>query len=580
MTTTRPRRIVAACVAALLLLAASALSAHAQRSLQIDRFDAAIRVNRDATIDVNEAITVTFSGAWNGIYRTIPVVYHNPQRLNWTIDLDDIRATDEAGHTLKVERKREGKYAKLKIWVPGAVNATHTVALHYRATNALRFFDDHDELYWNVTGDEWDVPVGRASAHIELPPGATGIRAIAFNGAYHSTAQDAKVNILATTVDVVLPTPLGFHEGLTAVVGWDKGVVAQPGVVGRVAHGLAINWPLLIPPIALVVMFAIWRRRGRDPRLRPITVRYEPPAGLTPGEAGTLMDNKVDIRDITATLVDLAVRGHLKFVEEEKPRLFGLMHKTEYVLVKQTPPADAAPLAGHERRVLDGVFEGRGDMVSLSTLENEFYKAIPDIDKALFDKLLERRYYRARPDTVQGKWVALGMVVGLGLAVAGPTLGAKLLLSPVPFVIAGILTGIIMVGFGLIMPARTESGARALEATLGFEEFLNRVESEKYRHAIVGHPELFDRYLPYAMAFGVEKKWSHAFEGIYTQPPTWYSGPSVAHFSVGRLSSSLSNFSTRTSAALSSSPRSSGGSGFGGGGFSGGGGGGGGGGGF
>jgi uncharacterized membrane protein len=130
------------------------------------------------------------------------------------------------------------------------------------------------------------------------------------------------------------------------------------------------------------------------------------------------------------------------------------------------------------------------------------------------------------------------------------------------------------------MPARSVAGARTLEAVLGFEEFVRRVDSDQYRRVIAGHPEMFDKYLPFAMAFGVEKKWARAFEDIYTQSPDWYMGPSVTHFSVGRLSNSLAGFSTRAGSTLSSSPRSSSGSGFGGGGSSGGGGGGGGGGGF
>ena len=121
------------------------------------------------------------------------------------------------------------------------------MVLRYRAKNGLRFFEDHDELYWNVTGDEWDVPIGAASARIELPAGATGVRAIAFNGAYGSTAQDAEVIIEGTAVRVTMPQPLGFHEGLTAVVGWDKGLVAEPTTTDRALGFLASNWPLGIP---------------------------------------------------------------------------------------------------------------------------------------------------------------------------------------------------------------------------------------------------------------------------------------------------------------------------------------------
>jgi uncharacterized membrane protein len=154
------------------------------------------------------------------------------------------------------------------------------------------------------------------------------------------------------------------------------------------------------------------------------------------------------------------------------------------------------------------------------------------------------------------------------------------LLTPVPFIIAGVLSAIIVLIFAQIMPARTESGTRALEQVLGFEEFLRRAEAEHFKRIIVGHPELFDKYLPFAMAFGVEKQFARAFEGIYTESPRWYVGPSVSGFSVSHFTTNMSHLSSVAATTMSSSPRSSGGSGFGGGGSSGGGGGGGGGGAF
>jgi len=564
----------------LLALFAVARPAAAQRSLVIERFDAVIRVESDGTIDVTETITARFSGSWNGIYRSIPVKYRTAQGFNWTLGLDVLDATDSDGQSLRLESGRERHYVKLRIWVPGANDATRTVVLRYRATNALRFFDEHDELYWNVTGDEWEVPIEAATARIELPPNATGVRAIAFNGAYGSTAQDASVVIEGTAVSIAMPHALSFHEGLTAVVGWDKGIVPEPTAAARTVGAVTSNWPLLIPVPVLLGAFLIWRRRGKDPRRLPVTVRYEPPAGLTPGEAGTLIDNQPDMRDITATLVDLAVRGHLRFEELEQSKLFGLLKEEEYVLQRIEPPADAGELAQNELRLIDEVFSETEKTVKLSELEDEFYSKLPDIRTAIFDRLLERGLYHARPDKVRQRWVVTGVLLGFLVAGAGVALGARMLLTPVPFVAAAVLVAMIVIGFGVVMPARSVAGARALEAVLGFEEFLRRVEGEQYRRVIVGHPELFDRYLPFAMAFGVEKKWARAFEGIYKEPPRWYAGPSVTQFSVGRLSNSLASFSTKAGTTMSSSPRSSSGSGFGGGGSSGGGGGGGGGGGF
>jgi uncharacterized membrane protein len=517
-------------VAFLLLVGFWGAPAAAQRSYTIDRFDAVIKVERDASIQATETITARFVGSWNGIYRTIPVTYRTPQGFNWTLGLSLQSATDGEGRPLRVEASRERHYIKFKIWVPGAADAVRTVVLRYRATNGLRFFEDHDELYWNVTGDEWDVGLGAAAARIELPAGAEGIRAIAFNGAYGSTAQDAMVETSGTTVRITMPHALAFHEDLTAVVGWNKGLVVEPPAAARAAQIAGSNWPLVIPIPAFLLAFFIWRRRGRDPRRRPIAVQYEPPRGLSPAEAGTLLDNSADLRDITATLVDLAVRGFIRIEEHEGIKILGLVLGREYILRRLDPPADAGELAPHERRLFDGIFAGKSGQVTLSDLKEEFYTEIPGIRKDIFDRLLGRSFYHARPDKVRTHWMVAAVLLGALIAIGGGAMADQFLLTPVPFIVAGVLIAGILLCFSLIMPARTEAGTRALEQVLGFDEFLRRVESEHLKRIIIGHPELFDRYLPFAMAFGVERKWARAFEGIYTQPPTWYVGPSMMHF--------------------------------------------------
>jgi len=570
---------------ALLLMALAATSLSAQRSYSIERFAARITVNRDASIDVTETITARFNGSYNGLYRTIPVEYRTASGLNWTLGVSLQSAEDDAGRDLRAETSRERHYIKYKIWIPGATDATRTIVLRYRATNGLRFFDEHDELYWNVTGDEWDVPIRDASADIVLPPGTPppGVRAIAFNGVYGSTARDARVTIDGNVVHVALPQGLGYHEGVTAVVGWDKGVVTAPTAAARAAATVASNWPLLIPIPVFLLAFLTWWRLGRDPRRRPIAVQYEPPAGVSPAEAGTLLDNRADMRDITATMVDLAVRGQLRIEEEEKPKLFGLFGGgREYALrrLKPSTPTDGDGLAPHESQVFNGIFADRGEHVELADLKDEFYAKLPGIRDAIFDKLTADGFYRARPDRVHQRWSIAAVLVGVAIGFGGAFVSSAFLLTPVPFVIAGVLTGLILLYFAAIMPARTEAGTRALEHVLGFEEFLRRVESEHLKRVIIGHPELFDKYLPFAMAFGVERQFARAFEGIYTESPRWYVGPSMTHFSVGHFSSSMSQLSSVAGTTMSSSPRSSSGSGFGGGGSSGGGGGGGGGGAF
>ena len=559
----------------LLTLLLAAVPAAAQRSYQIKSFDATIVVGDDGVLDVTETITAEFHGAYNGIYRTIPVQYRNPQGFGWTLQLDLISATDTQGQPLRVESSRERHYRKFKIWVPGAEDATRSVVLHYRAANGLRFFDDHDELYWNITGDEWEVPLEAVTARIELPRRATGVRAIAFNGVYGATRQDARVSVEGTSLMVTMPGPLGFREGVTAVVGWDKGAVPEPTATDRVGGFLAANWPLTLPIPVFLAMFALWKRVGRDPEELPIAVQYEPPAGLTPAEAGTLLDHRVDMRDITATIVDLAVAGHLTIEEREESALFGLLKNQEYVFHRQAPPPGGRELRRHERLVLDGLFESGETEVRLSDLKNEFYKNLDDIRSGVFDRLVGSGLLRSRPDRVRQYWTVGGVVLGVGLAVIGNVAAARWNVEPLPVFIGAGLCALIVVLFGQVMPARTVAGARGLEKVRGFEEFLTRVEGDRFGR-IEKTPEMFERYLPYAMAFGVEGKWARGFKDIYMEPPRWYAGSNPAGFNAASFSSRLSTMSTHASSALSSAPRSSGGSGFSGGSSGGGGGGGGG----
>jgi len=561
-------------------LALLPVPARAQRSLAIQRFDATITVNPDASIDVVESITARFTGAWNGLYRTIPVAYHTPQGFNWTLRLQLEGATlAGGGPALRVESARERHYIKYKIWVPGAQDATHTIVLRYKARNGLRFFADHDELYWNVTGDEWDVPIDSATARIELPRSATDVRAIAFNGVYGSTARDARVEITGATVRLTMPTALAFHEGLTGVVGWGKGVITEPAAVERATGFLWSNWPLGIPLLVFVLTFWHWTRVGRDPKRLPVVVQYEPADGLTPAEAGTLLDGSADMRDITATVVDLAVRGYLRIEEREDEHMLGLVKRREYVFHRLDAPAGAPRLALHEDLVLMGILPAGSEERKLSDLEDEFYAHLPGIREGIFRRLVGRGLYRARPDEVQTRWIVSAVVLGMGVMAVGVTIAPRVNLTPAPFGVAAVLTAVIMLIFSRIMPARTVAGARARERVLGFEEFLRRVEEPTF--ARMRTPEMFERFLSYAMAFQVERKWTKAFAGIYREPPRWYVGVggSGTTFNLGHFSSRLSDLTSRVSSTMTSSPRSSGGSGFSGG-SSGGGGGGGGGGGF
>ena len=572
----------ALCFLTLLGIAALPAFSLTTRELRIEKFDAQINVLPSSTIDVTESITAHFiGGPWHGLYREIPVEYVTAQGMNYTLFLDVKQITDGNGHALKYETSRERHYLKLKIYVPGADNSLKTIVIEYTVADGLKYFDDHDELYWNVTGDEWDVPIGSASATVTLPVGTTNIRAKAFTGAYRSRGEDAETQVVGNGVEVHTTNPLAFHEGLTVAVAFDKGFVHEPTFAENISLFLRSNWPLVFPFLAFLGMFWLWWKTGRDPRLRPIAAQYEPPDKLTPGEVGTLIDNSVDMKDITASIVDLAVRGYLTIEEKQKEHMMGLWSDKDYVFHSKKPAAEWTSLKPHEQELLAGLFsDGAATDVSLAELHNTFYKNIPGIKNDIFAALVSDGYYRQRPDSVRSTYIGAGLVVGFLSIWGGPIVARNLGMAPFTFILAGILTAAVICGFGWFMPARTVTGARTLEGILGFEDFLAHVEADRFNR-MIKTPEMFEKFLPYAMALGVEKNWSKAFQNIYTQPPSWYQGSFGPQFYAFNFVNSLNAMSMQTGSVMASAPRSSGGSGFGGGGgFSGGGFGGGGGGGF
>src|SRR5262249_25716243 len=235
--------------------------------------------------------------------------------------------------------------------------------------------------------------------------------------------------------------------------------------------------------------------------------------------------------------------------------------------------------------LLNGFFSSgtAGETTSMASLENRFYTNLPDIKNRIFESLVTHGYYRRRPDSVRSAYIGMGIVVGALAIWGGAGIAKGMGMAPLTFIAAGVLSATVICAFGWFMPAHTQQGARAIEGVLGFEDFLDHVESDRFNR-MVKTPEMFEKFLPFAMALGVEKNWSNAFQGIMTQPPQWYRGAYGPNFYAMNFATDLNYMSSRASTVLASAPRSSGGSGFGGGGggggFSGGGFGGGGGGGF
>jgi uncharacterized membrane protein len=451
--------------------------------------------------------------------------------------------------------------------VPDAINADRTIVIRYRVRNAIRFFTSgsagsFDELYWNVTGNGWTMPIDSVHARVVLPEDVRPTRVAAYAGAAGSTSSDALIERDVNEVGFSSTRALYPYEGLTIGVGWPPGhISSRPSQAYQRLIDILRWLPILIPFLVFILAYRHWASHGRDPQEGSSVVHYEPVAGATPAELGTLVDNTADMPDITATLVDLAVRGYVHITELTEEHLFGLSKSTDYRIDIIRKRADWKDLKPHEASYLDALGQAAprdAYTVKISELRNRFYKFLPEIRNAVYDELVEVGYYRERPDRTRAKWFGLTVLVAfaLGSMTMVSLARAWITFDPAALIFATVVSIVVMLIFTQIMPARTVEGARARDAALGFKEFLSRVEEDRYKRMITS-PEMFEKYLPYAMAFGVEEKWANAFKDIYREPPQWYTGGS-GPFNVSSFSSSIGNMSSAAASSMASSPGSSG----------------------
>jgi uncharacterized membrane protein YgcG len=541
------------------------------RSWRIADYHDTITIGIDGSAMVSEHLTLVFVGEYHGIHRFIPVEYPGPRGTNYTLFLDVSGVTDASGNKLKYESRTSRGFRDLKILIPDASDTTLNVEITYTVRNGIRFFEDHDEFYWNVTGNDWPVPIDHASALVSLPSAAAGsLRAQAFTGVYGSTDREATSEVKGSEVSFETTNPLPMRGGLTIDIYIPKSILQEPSTLTRLLWFIGSNPIIFLPFVTLGVMFVLWRYKGRDPDPGlSVAPMYEPPEGMTPAETGTLIDDTIHPRDITSTLVDLAVRGFLK-IEEKVDTTLGIFHHKDYIFHLLKPREQWTGLAPHERVMLENVFAG-GTETRLSSLKNRFYTALPVIQQDIKSALKLKGMYSLDPDSANA-YSFLGIAVIVAPFAIAQFTGYKDVFSSVGLLIGcGIISAIIWWLFARQMTSKTVKGGRTRVAVLGFQEFMNRVDADRLKRM---PPDTFEKYLPYAMALGVEHQWAQAFAGIVKDSPRWYVSPNgMTGFNPIFFSSSMHSMVTDMHQAFVSAPRaSSSGSGFGGGGFGGGGG--------
>ncbi len=634
------RRLLAALAG---LLALAAIPSAAQAEERITRFVSDVQVRRDASLEVTETIDVRAEGdrIRRGIYRDFPTRYRGRNgsrvRVGFTLQgvtrngLPEPAAVEPIANGVRI---RIGDADKL------LDTGEHRYVVRYQTTRQIGRFSDYDELYWNATGTGWAFPIDVADARIRLPVAVKlGQRAV-YTGPQGSTARDAQV-VSERPGEILFRTtrPLAPNEGLTVAVAWPKGVIADPDPSSRWGWWLTDFGPFLVGALALLAVaafyFIAWKRAGRDPRPGTVVPLFQPPDDLTPAAMRYVWKMGADNRAFAAALVDLGVRGHVRMVEEDG----GWLSRDKVRLERLE--ASGSPLADAELAMLRELASSGESIVMEQKNHAKFSaakKALNEVFKNRFEgKLFHRNWGWALAGIaffIAALWftaaavsAATGVVDRLQVGVAlGAVLTVALLLMLVQELatVGKILVSIAIAGFGLValvagwpmvpaafqsgwweplalpliglplvisaffwIAAPTREGRAVLDRIAGFRQYLSITEGERLDRLTPPKdtPELFERFLPYAIALGVENRWAERFQDVLAaaaaqgQPHfAWYSGRSDPWSNpggfVGRVGSSLAS----TVSAASTAPGSR--SGSGGGGSSGGGGGGGGGGGW
>jgi len=584
-------RLLTTILAAALATAVSVRPAQADEGWIITSFQSDITVGADASLDITEDIRVDFEGLQkHGIFRTIPLRYRYDDARDRYYDLS-VQSVTDGDRSVPYETSVESDNEVIRIGDPDVlVTGAQRYVIAYTVTGAMNSFSDHDEVFWNVDGALWPVAKEKVAATVHVPAGSYQ-RAACYQGAPGST-ETCEFSQSGSSVQYTSTRLLSSGEEMSVVAALQKGAVSVPAPmleerlrefpqdafdINPTTVGLSLL--VLIAGIGLVAWN--WWAHGRDreyltqyyltndPREHgaqvfahePVAVEFEPPQKMRPAELGLILDETADPKDVTATVVDLAVRGFMTIAEMPGQKDWTFTWKGQ----------DSRVLMPYEQTILGGLFAGR-TQVKLSELKGTFAPTLRSAESQIYADAVSRRLFATSPRQARAAWGCAGIgvvIVGCALAVVlGLALGWGLIGAAVA------ITGIMLTVSFPFMPQRTAAGRELMQHTLGFRLYMTT--AERYRQQFAAKASIFTELLPYAIVFGCVSLWAKAFEGIDTSATNgWYSG--AGPFQAALLASSLESMNSSISNAISYTPPSSGSSsGFGGGGFSGGGGGGGG----
>lgn len=632
----------------ILLLSVVPYWANAQDQEVILEYLSDIEVLVDGTLRVKETISVNSlqNEIQRGIFRTFPVIYRDKYNNRVQVGFE-VETVLKDGEPEPYEVLTEGDFRVIRIGNPDVLLAkgNYTYTIEYTTNRQIGFFEEFDELYWNVIGDSWAFPILKATARIKLPPGAEIIQSAAYSGPLGSTGCDCEITEDGDeTLVVKLNGSLQPREALTVAVAWPKGIVEPPTAMDERKQFFGDNQGILIALLGVILalgyyLFA-WNKVGRDPKKGGIYPQFETPKDLDAAATRYIYHMGFDQTAFTAAMIQLATRGIIKIVEEKRRR---------YVL--QLLKEEDESLDQMEKSVINALFPSGSTVITLNQKEHKkiggALKAVQSYLSSNYKKgyfqlnqgwlvpgilisiatvifalmaTFPMRFEEEKAFLIMGTVITLllsGVVSNLLIKLYELTQGEQVKILPLfgsLFSIAlflavpvflyfnfgaqfeyGLLALFMILGvtnylFFYLMKAPTENGRQIMDEIEGFRMYLNAAEKPQIQQMNPPGltPELFEKFLPYAIALGVGEAWGKSFEKSLAvmerssgrsmgYSPAWYAGSAFSAGAMGGFSKGLgrtfSNVLNNSAAAPGSKSGSGGGGRSGGGGGGGGGGG-------
>jgi hypothetical protein len=522
----------------------------AAKSVEWANFDVTLDLQQDGSYHVVERQTVDFAGGpWHGGFRDVPLA---------RIDHVDAVAVGELvnGRTERYQyvspdsfNDQAGPYtysisnATLAIqWGLGSISdQTRVFLVAYDVSGVLRTYPNatppYQQISWIAVDRELSqtAPVRNASLTINLPvavdPAQTQVqppddpKSHTTDGkTWHWTASNLSggesfaVGLrFPPIVDVAPPSWQSASDQAEQQAAQQS---AQNSLFNLLAAGLGI----ILAIAGGIGAYVLWTVRGKDPVVAPIDFLPQPPGDAPPGIAGALIDEQVDERDIVSTLVDLGRRNVVRITEQHTDGFMGIGGSNDYKLELLEPDATLRPF---ERSLVTALFGSRlaqGETVELSSVKGRFASAMPQIRKEMYDELVERGWFTQSPEVTRNAWRGAGRGIFIAAIIAVFVLAGNLI-SSVPLVVVPIavvgIVGLVLLAMSRALPRKTAEGAEAAAKWQAFKRYLESIEKyEKLDQA----KDIFDKFLPYAVAFGIEQSWVQKFASVQQPTPGWFDG--------------------------------------------------------